>query len=211
MKTFLTLISFLVLSVAHAWYWDGAIESFEEADQLNPPALHGTLWVGSSTIRFWDLAHNFPHHKQMINRGFGGSQVEDLLFYFERIVTPYSPNTIVIYSGENDLDFGKSSDQVFQDFEKLISRIIRHTDAYIVWLLPKKSPARGHVWARVDELNSKILQKYSFNQRISLIDLNGLLGLPTTADRYFREDGIHLNQEAYTFLSTFLSRFLPRL
>lgn len=210
MKKLLAIICFFAFSLAHAWYWDGAIESFEEADKLNPPPVHGILWVGSSTIRYWDLPSHFTNSTKMINRGFGGSQVEDLLQYFDRVILPYHAQVIVLYSGENDLDFGKSAEQVFQDFDKLLSRIARHTDSHVVWLLPKKSPARAHIWSKIDELNSMILQKYSFNQRFDTVDMNALLGLPTTGARYFKEDGIHFNHEAYQFLSKFLTRFLPR-
>ncbi len=210
MKKWLLILCLFLSTLGHAWYWDGAIESFEEADKLSPPAPYGILWLGSSTIRYWDLEQSFPQQKNMINRGFGGSQVEDILFYFERLVTPYHPHTIVLYSGENDLDFGKSVDQVFCDFDRLIARIARHTDAHVIWLLPKKSPARAHLWPLIDELNARILQKYSFNQRFDSIDLNSLMGLPTMNSKYFREDGIHFNAHAYQFLSQYLNRFLPR-
>jgi hypothetical protein len=33
----------------------------------------------------------------VLNRGLGGSQMSDLLYYFDRVVAPYRPALVVIY------------------------------------------------------------------------------------------------------------------
>src|SRR5438552_17398794 len=52
------------------------IAAFEEADRLNPPPRNAVLFVGGSSILLWDLSRSFPG-LPVINRGFGGSHVED--------------------------------------------------------------------------------------------------------------------------------------
>ena len=42
-----------------------------------PPAPGGALFIGSSSIRMWDLAKHFPAEENAINRGFGGSHMAD--------------------------------------------------------------------------------------------------------------------------------------
>src|SRR5689334_13372034 len=70
--------------------WESAIVRFEEQDRANPPPQHGIVFVGSSSIRLWNLRESFPD-LPVINRGFGGSQAVDSAHYADRIVIKYQP------------------------------------------------------------------------------------------------------------------------
>jgi hypothetical protein len=79
--------------------WEPEISAFERADATNPPPQHAILFTGSSTIRFWTtLAQDYPD-KQVINRGFGGSEICDATHFVDRIVFPYHPRQIVFRAG----------------------------------------------------------------------------------------------------------------
>ena len=90
--------------------WEKDIAAFEAADQVTPPPKGEILFVGSSTIRLWDLKASFPDLKT-INRGFGGSEMQDTTRYVDRIVVPYSPRIVVVYAGDNDI-MGTPSEQI---------------------------------------------------------------------------------------------------
>ncbi len=62
-----------VPAAAQADQWSKELAVFEEQDR-KAPALGGVVFVGSSTIRLWDLPRYFPK-LPAINRGFGGSQI----------------------------------------------------------------------------------------------------------------------------------------
>src|SRR4051812_24449081 len=49
--------------------WEKDIAAFEKRDQDKPPPKNAVLFVGSSTIRLWDLGKAFPGI-DTINRGF---------------------------------------------------------------------------------------------------------------------------------------------
>ena len=87
--------------------WEKEIAAFEAADQKQPPPKGGIVFVGSSSIRLWDVKKSFPG-LPVINRGFGGSQIEDSTHFAERIVFPYEPCAVVFYAGDNDIASGKS-------------------------------------------------------------------------------------------------------
>ena len=70
--------------------WEKDITAFEAADRVTPPPAGEIVFVGSSTIRLWDLAAAFPDLKT-INRGFGGSEMADSTRFVERIVVPLQP------------------------------------------------------------------------------------------------------------------------
>ena len=88
--------------------WEKEIGAFEKADRERRPPKNGILFIGSSSIRLWkSLEKDFPQHA-VLNRGFGGSQISDVLQFVDRIVFPYEPRQIIFYCGGNDLNAGKS-------------------------------------------------------------------------------------------------------
>ena len=76
---------------------------FEAADKQTPPPKDAVLFVGSSSIRLWDLKKSFPD-LVAINRGFGGSQMSDAARHARRLINVYKPRLIVLYEGDNDLN-----------------------------------------------------------------------------------------------------------
>src|SRR5579883_3510875 len=103
--------------------WKDELARFDASDRTNMPPKHEILFLGSSTIRFWTtLAKDFPG-KQVINRGFGGSQIDEATALADRLVFPYEPRIIVFYSGDNDLAAGKSPERVFADFQEFVKTV----------------------------------------------------------------------------------------
>ncbi len=92
--------------------WESAMQAFEKQDKQNPPEKGGIVFIGSSSIRRWDLKKSFPD-LDLINRGFGGSVIADSIRYFDRIVTPLKPRTVVLYAGDNDIGRGMTAQEVF--------------------------------------------------------------------------------------------------
>ena len=105
-------------------FWDD-IKAFHKEDSLHAPTGHPILLVGSSSFTLWkNVQQYFPTHP-ILNRGFGGSTLADEIFYFNKIVKPYSPKQIIIYCGENDF-FNNPSlgvDSVVNRFKKLFFMI----------------------------------------------------------------------------------------
>src|SRR5687767_8200176 len=71
--------------------WEKEINALVEIDRRQTPPANAVLFVGSSSIRMWQsLREDFPG-VNVINRGFGGSHLEDLVFFAPKIVFPYRP------------------------------------------------------------------------------------------------------------------------
>lgn len=99
------------------------IAAYEELDRTAPPPKNAVLFIGSSTIRRWKtLEDDFPDH-QVINRGFGGSQIADATYFAERVIFPYKPRAIFLRSGPNDIHAGKSAEEVFGDFKAFVAKV----------------------------------------------------------------------------------------
>jgi hypothetical protein len=83
----------------------------------------GIVFIGSSSIRRWtNLAESFPDQK-VVNRGFGGSEMEHAAQYASRVVVPHAPRIVVLYSGENDLNRGVAPQTVFASYKKFYDTV----------------------------------------------------------------------------------------
>src|SRR5690606_20360412 len=79
----------------------------------------------------------------IVNRGFGGSELSDLVEHFERVVIPHAPRLLLIYGGDNDIANGKSAARVLADFRELVGKVRRHLpDTEVVFVSVKPSPSR---------------------------------------------------------------------
>ena len=187
-------------------------EKFAEADKVNPPPTKNlTLFTGSSTIRRWNtLSEDFPKNT-ILNRGFGGSQLNQVLHHFDELFPRYKPDRIVLYCGENDLWDGKTVEKVLSDFTTLISRIRKPLpDTTLVYLSCKPSPKRMSKWKTYQRLNDQIQILCKKDPLLTFVDLSKVLigtdGKP--APGIWDKDDLHLNQVGYTRLTKLLSPHL---
>jgi hypothetical protein len=77
----------------HETKWESAVEKFEAAEETKPVPQNAILFVGSSSIRLWNLEESFPD-LVTINRGFGGSQLADSVQFVDRLVLKHKPRVI---------------------------------------------------------------------------------------------------------------------
>jgi lysophospholipase L1-like esterase len=203
MKKTLILFCCLFLSVLqaqqHPFYND--IQEFKKQDSILPPAKNCILFIGSSSFTNWkSLQQDFPN-TTIINRGFGGSTLQDM-FFFKNDILNYSPSKIVWYCGENDI---ASSEKVtpkivLKRFKKMY-KTIRHKfpTTPIAYLSIKPSIARWNFKDRMIDSNN-LIQNYAKNQtNIQFISVwNKMLedsGNPKTT--IYLDDNLHMNAKGY--------------
>lgn len=197
-------------AVAQPDRWEAAIAAFEESDGEAPPTGR-ILFLGSSSIRLWDLERWFPRHRAL-NRGFGGSQIADSVHYFERLVTPYAPSHIVLYAGDNDIAAGKSAAQVTADFRRFRDRVRdKLPQTRILFLAIKPSLAR---WRLVDEMrraNQQIEALSWADPLLRFVDVATPMLGPDGRPRpeLFVADGLHLSEAGYRLWTSIVAPLLP--
>lgn len=180
------------------------IAAFEASDKQTPPAGDAALFIGSSSIRLWKtLAEDFPE-LPVINRGFGGSQIADSVRYADRIVFPYKPKMIVMYAGGNDLNAGKTPEQVLKDFQEFVGKVRNVLPTTrIVYISINPSVARWKQEANVLEAN-RLIRKWiekreSRPLKLSFIDSHSQLlsAKREPQPELLQKDGLHLNAKGY--------------
>ena len=179
--------------------YEAAMTEFAAADAQAAPPECGFLFVGSSSIRFWrTLAEDFPD-RTVINRGFGGSTVAEVNWYFDRVVEPYRPQAIVFYAGENDINAGKTPAQVYADFE-LFMRLKDHAlGSTPVWYISAKpSKLRTSQMAAQSDLNARIAALAGRRDDLAYIDVASAMLKPDGSPKdIFVEDDLHMTPDGY--------------
>ncbi|MEO8365917.1 MAG: SGNH/GDSL hydrolase family protein [Pseudoxanthomonas sp.] len=190
--------------------WERDMQGFAAADAVAPPPKHSVLFIGSSSIRFWDtLATDFPGIP-VINRGFGGSQVRDSTWYANSIVVPYAPRMIVFYAGENDLESGRSPRQVRDDFHAFVTRVRRDLPGVrIAYISSKPSPLRVRMLEAERQANA-LIEGDAGRLKVTFIDVFTPMldahGQPR--EELFREDRLHMNPAGYELWKQVVAPYL---
>jgi lysophospholipase L1-like esterase len=179
--------------------WEAAIAKFEQQDENQPPEPGGIVFVGSSSIRLWDLDKSFPELRPL-NRGFGGSEAEDALRYVERIVVKYRPRLVVYYEGDNDLAHGKSPEQVEQDTKAFLEKLHQALpETTVILLSVKPSPSRWHLFDAQVDTNRRFQDLAAANPKVKYADVASVLldadGKP--CPELYLPDKLHLNPDGY--------------
>ncbi len=179
--------------------WEKDIAKFEAMDKEKPQKKGQVLFVGSSSIRMWKLDKSFPG-LDAINRGFGGSQIEDSTHFADRIVLPYEPRTIVVYAGDNDLHSGKTPEVVAKDFELFATKVrAKLPKVKIVFIAIKPSVARWKNVANVRKANAMIAKQCEAGEAMVFVDIDkpmmGEDGKPRA--ELLVADGLHLSEAGY--------------
>ena len=159
-----------------------------------------TLFTGSSSIRMWESLESDFSEINLINRGFGGAHLSDVLHYYDRLFTKYRPQRIVLYCGENDLWSGKSVGRVMKDFHALWAKInIDLPATTLVYLSCKPSPKRISKWNTYQSLNLLIKNLAQRDNKLTFVDISPTLLRPDLSfyPGLWKNDDLHLNQAGY--------------
>lgn len=194
------LLPFVEVRAQDPTRFEADIQAFERADLVSPPPADPVLFVGSSSVRMWtSLAADFPDYPVM-NRGFGGSHMSDLLYYFDRVVAVYDPALILVYEGDNDLAGGKSVDQVYADYLRFVALVQeRLPEADVAFIATKGSPSRAQYLEVTRQLNERLEALAATDARLWFIDVFTPMLNESGQPRpeLFGSDMLHMNAAGY--------------
>jgi lysophospholipase L1-like esterase len=200
--TGLGILFIVVASQIFAQPFAADIAAFKKQDSLSFPAKNAILFAGSSSFTNWrDVQDYFPAYT-IINRGFGGSSLTDLIRYQYDIIFPYQPKQIIIYCGENDIAAADtiSGRIVFERFKQFFSDVrSRFPNIPLAYISMKPSPSRWHMKERMMEGNELIKKYLRKKKRTKFINVwNAMLGYDgKPIEDIFTEDSLHMNARGY--------------
>ncbi len=177
------------------------------ASGLNGPIL----FTGSSSVRMWHRIAEDLGQPSILNMGFGGSQMSDLLHYAQLLIIAQRPGKVFIYEGDNDIAHGKAPSRVMRDTRRLLRLLGRQLPGVPVVLISSKpSPSRWNLKNKYERLNRKMERLCRKKQGLAFADVWAIMldeaGRPR-AD-IFLEDQLHMNQEGYNLWAEVIRNYL---
>jgi lysophospholipase L1-like esterase len=203
-KAFCFLVSLLLTGAAlqaqQPPYYE-EIQTYKRQDSVQMPPKNAILFIGSSSFNFWkDMQEYFPDHT-VINRGFGGSSLPDVIRYADEIIYPYEPKQVVIYCGENDLAVENATPEIVLNRVKtLVSMIRRRLKGIpIAYVSIKPSPSRAHLMPVMVRANRMIKEYLAKQQKAVFIDVYSKMLQPDgkPINDIFIDDNLHMNAKGY--------------
>ena len=180
------------------------IQAFEALDKTETYSPNAILVAGSSYIRLWTVIKQDLAPQEIIQRGFGGSNVADMSYFVRRIVAPHPQvKAIVFYTGSNDItgsDKDKSPQAVLDMFKNIV-KLVRetHPTTSIYWIEISPNERRWAVWDKIQEANRLFKEYASQTTNLHVIEAASSLlnneGKPNVS--YFKDDKLHLNEAGY--------------
>ena len=191
------------------------IVNFKKMDSLSFPGKHLILFAGSSSFRKWThVQEAFPTHP-IINRGFGGSTLPDLIYYANDILFPYDARQIVIYCGENDIAASDTvtAETILLRVKQLFALIrTRQPKTEIDFVSIKPSPSRIQFRQTVEKSNQLIqafIAKQPHSKYINVFD--AMLNQDgSIREDIFLEDRLHMNEKGYAIWTKIIGPYLKK-
>jgi lysophospholipase L1-like esterase len=227
-----TAVFLLLLPLAHlAWListdlqryldpsprtWEGALQSVVDADMRTTLPAHPVLIVGGQRVRFWDdLPQRFAPGVTL-RRALGDATVEDLTFYYDRLVAFYRPAVLVLFPGHADLHL--RDNKTPEAFRSAVEGFLDKDRDYApgrqrILLTPLLTPLHPGDKVRIAAMSRLAQGLAAQRDDLLVIDANPALqradGSPDPA--YFRIDGVNLNTAGYAIITALLRSVLDRI
>lgn len=184
------------------WY-ENELRIFEIMDGYDPPPDSAVLFTGSSTIRRWYNLAEDMYPQIVINRGFGGSVMKELIQNIDRIIFPYCPSRIFVYEGDNDIARGTKPMTFLEECKAFINLSKqRLPGTEIIFLSIKPSPSRMRHWERMETANQMLKDLCKTHENVNFIDISTpMFNKPgILKNDIYADDGVHLNDKGYSLL-----------
>lgn len=194
------------------WY-EAEVRAMEQARMITPPQTGVVVFYGSSSIRLWSsLREDFPG-VEVVNAGFGGSTMAACAVYFERLVVPFQPRSLVVYAGDNDLGDGQHPEAVLASFRSLLQKMQALGPVPFAFISIKPSPARWHLLNLIQQTNALIRQEMALRPHSYYVDVSPVMLNEKGEPRHelYQEDGLHLSATGYQVWTQILLTYRAEL
>jgi len=182
--------------------FENEIENFRRFDNRNSLAKNPVLFVGSSSIVHWETALSFPEFP-IINRGFGGASIPEIIHYYDDIIKKHSPSMLVVYS-DIDIENGKSPGEAVNAFKELVNMVKKDFPETQILILSIKPALIDHLLGKDVRKNkiiaNKLLLEYCYEEKnLYFVDIAApmLKSDGSLRSDIFLSDGMHLNPSGY--------------
>lgn len=172
------------------------------------------VFFGSSSIRLWKGLDEMMAPLSVVNRGYGGATVRDILVNYDKIMAQYRPKAFVIFCdndicGNPGLDLSVSG--VLDHYRLLFGMLDRDYPGVPVYFLSWKYSELRAGLRETQKLVNDIMRDYAaHSSQVTFVDVNSTLLLSDwDVNRdLFESDNLHINREGYQLWTSVLKPHL---
>lgn len=195
------------------WYENEVSNLEEQIRHGNIPKGHN-LFYGSSSLTLWEGLQDAMMPYDTASVAFGGSTLEACNYFFERLVVPLQPRSLIFYAGDNDIGDGRYHSDVMAEFEKLLIKRSKYLPGIrFTFISVKPSPARHHYLHRIRLLNNYVKDRLEGISNTFYLDIHSSMltadGMPDGT--LYLEDGLHMNAKGYALWQKLLHENAQRI
>lgn len=196
-------------------------ESTIQEYEAQPVEKNMILFYGSSGFTRWSTKyHRRPLEEDIrrkdgspaaVNHGFGGSTIEEGLYYYSRMVRPWEPRAIVVRFFPNDVAKGYSPAEIVYLLAKFCNWAradFPGVKLYLCDAMPHKHFVNNRIWQKLANQFNQLLREYcDANEDCTYVCQSAWPGFyndPADAGDYSKirqdiwvEDEKHFTQEGY--------------
>ncbi|MFV8819261.1 hypothetical protein [Haliea sp. E17] len=193
--------------------WADEMAAYQRQDEGTPLPNGPVEIIGGHRVKLWEGLDNVLAPQPVLMRGLGNATVDDILYYYPRLVGYYRPQTLVFLPGDSEFHIrdAKAADELFNGIRQLAETDQKlRPEGHFYVFAPLQTPLHPEDRAKVAE-TTRLLSDWAADQPgVSILDANPLLsavdGKPDPT--YFRFDGVNLNEHGYLRLSMLLKTAL---
>jgi len=196
--------------------WKSELQAIVDADMQATLPEHPVLIIGGQRVRHWqDVPQRFAPGATL-RRALGDATLEDLAYYYDRLVAFYQPAVLVVVPGYADLHL--RDDKTPQEYLAAVRNLLDKDRTYArnrqrILLTPLLTPLHPGDAPRIAAMSTLARRLAAERDDLLVIDANPALqrgdGSPDPA--FFRIDGINLNAAGYAVISDLLQATLEGL
>lgn len=174
------------------------IAAMRAAARAATPPSGAVLFCGSSSIRMWTQLAQDMAPFTVVNRGFGGSSISDVVRHFDVVAAVPAPRAIVFYAGDNDLELRRAPARIVGDFERFMRlKTRRFGDVPVFFVSIKPAPSRAYARVAREQVNATIRQRALERRDLLYVDIAGPMLAAGRLEHLFLEDQLHLSRAGY--------------
>ena len=188
-----------------------ALADKADKDERTDPDV---VFFGSSSIRLWKDLEEMMAPLSVVNRGYGGATVRDILVNYDKIMSKYSPKAFVVFC-DNDICGNKGLDLsvsgVLDHYRLLFNRLDQDYPGVPVYFLAWKYSELRASLRETQKLVNDVMKDYAdHSDQVTFVDVNSVLLLPdgSVNGSLFESDNLHINRQGYLLWTSVLKPYL---
>lgn len=189
--------------------WANEVDAYMAADRLTQLVEDPIVIVGGRQVLLWRGLEELLAPQKVLMRGLGDSTVNDIAYYYDKLIGFYNPQVVVLLPGitEFHLRDNKSANELVTAIRELVDLDLRVRPAGKFYLFP---PLYSALYpadiSKIKDVSQQLQAWAELHERVSFIDANQLLSDSQSKIRplYYRSDGVNLSELGQSRLAMLL-------